>query len=264
MKKALVLAAFLLPFIASAQETKTVKKVISQNLTEKYTISKETKNKEGLYLVLDIDGKPLARGIFKDNQRQGIWSFFDQSTNVVQRYDYTNSKLVYINTDTNSFVKANYIVDAPDNAKVNPPIKIGGDVLGMLAFFKTTDIPNNIARNANGVYLTYDIEVSETGKVGNVYLQYKTRDGALERKKIYYNENFSLLDCVPATVNGTPVKSDLLLSAFINSSNTSFRKGSFVTDAQVPGGLPIPAGVGYVAPAYAPASAPSSVALSAR
>lgn len=256
MKKVLVLAAILLPFIAMAQDSnlKTVKKTVSQNLTEKYTISKETKNKEGLYLVLDLDGKPLARGIYKNNQREGIWSFFDQSTNVVQRYDYNNSKLVYVSSEDNGFVKSDYDVDAPADAKVNPPIKIGGETLGVLAFFKTSDIPNNIEKTKEGVYITYNLEVSETGKIGDVYVQYKTGDGVLTKKKVYYNENFSLLDCIPATVNGKPVKSNLMLTALINSSNTTFRKGSFVTSNQVPGGLPIPSSVGYSAPAYAPAA----------
>lgn len=256
MKKVIALAITLLPLAGMAQDAnlKTVTKNISQNLVEKYTVSKDTKSKEGLYMILDIDGRPLARGIYKNNQRQGVWSFFDQSTNVVQCYDYSKGKLTYLDQNNEGYVNSDFIVNAPDGAKVSPPVKIGGETLGVLSFINKTDIPNNAEVAAYGVYLTYNIEVSETGKIGNVYLQYKTDNGTTVKQKVYYNQNSGLLDCVPATVNGVPVKSNLLLSAFVDPNNTFSSKRYFAA-TQTPGGLPRPTGVGYSAPAYAPAAA---------
>lgn len=255
MKKVIALAITLLPLVGMAQDAnlKTVTKNISQNLVEKYTVSKDTKSKEGLYMILDADGRPLARGIYKNNQRQGVWSFFDQSTKVVQCYDYSKGKLTYLDQLSDGYVSSDFIVNAPEGAKVSPPVKIGGETLAVLSFIKKTDIPENVEVAADGVYLTYNIEVSETGKIGNVYLQYKNNNGVTVKQKVYYNANSGVLDCVPATINGVSVKSNLLLSAFVSPTNTISHKTYFAA-TQTPGGLPRPAGVGYSAPAYSSAS----------
>lgn len=143
--------------------------------------------------------------------------FYDPNNKLVQQYDYTNSKMLYTNQDSGSYIKTEYNIPAPDKASVQIPVKIGGSTLAFLSFYNTKDIPPSILKEKTDINVTYTISVEPDGQISDVYADYES-GFTKERKKVYVKPNSSgLLDFIPAKVDGKEVKSTVMLSTTIQA-----------------------------------------------
>ena len=217
MKKITALVMLLTPLAAMSQD-KLVKKKVSLNLTEQYHVSNTNKDvRQGLYMVTDADGGAVVRGKYENNKKTGTWMFYDPNNKLVQQYDYTNSKMLYTNQDSGSYIKTEYNIPAPDKASVQIPVKIGGSTLAFLSFYNTKDIPPSILKEKTDINVTYTISVEPDGQISDVYADYES-GFTKERKKVYVKPNSSgLLDFIPAKVDGKEVKSTVMLSTTIQA-----------------------------------------------
>ena len=217
MKKITALVMLLTPLAAMSQD-KLVKKKVSLNLTEQYHVSNTNKDvRQGLYMVTDADGGAVVRGKYENNKKTGTWMFYDPNNKLVQQYDYTNSKMLYTNQDSGSYIKTEYNIPAPDKASVQVPVKIGGSTLAFLSFYNTKDIPPSILKEKTDINVTYTIGVEPDGQISDVYADYES-GFTKERKKVYVKPNSSgLLDFIPAKVDGKEVKSTVMLSTTIQA-----------------------------------------------
>jgi hypothetical protein len=221
MKKITALVMLLTPLAAMSQD-KLVKKKVSLNLTEQYHVSNSDKDvRQGLYMVTDADGGAVVRGKYENNKKTGTWMFYDPNNKLVQQYDYNNSKMLYTNQDSGSFIKTDYSISAPDKASVQAPVKIGGSTLAFLSFYNTKDIPPSILKEKSDINIKYTINVEPTGQIGDVYADYES-NGTTERKKVYVRSNSSgLLDFIPAKVDGKEVKSTVTLATTIQADKVT-------------------------------------------
>jgi hypothetical protein len=221
MKKITALVMLLTPLAAMSQD-KLVKKKVSLNLTEQYHVSNTDKDvRQGLYMVTDADGGAVVRGKYENNKKTGTWMFYDPNNKLVQQYDYNNSKMLYTNQDSGSFIKTDYSIPAPNKASVQAPVKIGGSTLAFLSFYNTKDIPASILKEKADINITYTITVEPTGQIGKVYAEYES-NGVSEKKKVYVKSNSSgLLDFIPAKVDGKEVESIVMLSTTIQADKVT-------------------------------------------
>ncbi|MCQ6961177.1 hypothetical protein [Mucilaginibacter aquariorum] len=217
MKKITALALLLTPLIAMSQD-KIVTKKISLNLTEKYHVLNTDNNvRQGLYMVTDAEGGSVVRGKYDNGKKVGTWMFYGPNNQLVQQYDYTNSKMLYTNLDSGSYIQTDYSVSAPANATVLPPVKIGGSTLAFLTFYNTKDIPPLITKEKSDINIKYTVSVNTDGQIENVYADYES-NGVNEHKKVYVKPNSSgLLDFIPAKVDGNPIKSTVILSTTVGT-----------------------------------------------
>jgi antitoxin component YwqK of YwqJK toxin-antitoxin module len=221
MKKLTALTLLLAPLAAMSQD-KLVKKKVSLNLTEEYHVLNTNKDvRQGLYMVTDADGGAVVRGKYENNKKAGTWMFYDPNNKLVQQYDYNNSKMLYTNQDSGSFIKTDYSISAPNKAAVTPPVKIGGSALAFLSFYNSKDIPPAILKEKSDINVTYTINVEPNGQIGNVYAEYES-NGVNEKKKVYVKSNSSgLLDFIPAKVDGKEVESTVMLSTTIQADKVT-------------------------------------------
>ena len=217
MKKITALVMLLTPLAAMSQD-KLVKKKVSLNLTEQYHVSNTNKDvRQGLYMVTDADGGAVVRGKYENNKKTGTWMFYDPNNKLVQQYDYNNSKMLYTNQDSGSYVKTDYSISSPNKASVEAPVKIGGSTLAFLSFYNTKDIPPSILKEKSNINIQYTVSVEPSGQISDVYAEYES-NGINERKKLYVKPNSSgLLDFIPAKVDGKEVKSTVMLSTTIQA-----------------------------------------------
>ncbi|RYU89413.1 hypothetical protein EWM62_13885 [Mucilaginibacter terrigena] len=216
MKKITALALLLTPLVAMSQD-KVVTKKISLNLTEQYRVLADKDVRQGLYMVTDADGGALVRGKYDQGKKTGVWMFYGPNNQLVQQYDYTNSRMVYTNLDSGSYVQTDYSVSAPDKATVLPPVKIGGSTLAFLTFYNSKDIPPAITKEKSDISIKYTVNVEPTGQIADVYADYES-NGTQEHKKLYVKANSSgLLDFIPAKVDGQPVKSTVILATTVGT-----------------------------------------------
>ncbi|RFZ82896.1 hypothetical protein DYU05_12105 [Mucilaginibacter terrenus] len=212
MKKITALTLLLTPLAALAQD-KLVKKKISLNLTEEYHVSTTNKDqREGLYMVTDPNGSAVVRGKYDNGKKVGTWFFYNPDNKLSQQYDYNTGKLLYTDQDSGSYVKVDYSIAAPENAQVQPPVKIGGATLAFLTFFNSKDIPATILKEKTDVNVKYTISVDEAGHIADAWADYESA-GTTERKRLSVRPNSSgLLDFIPAQINGKPVKSTVTMA----------------------------------------------------
>ncbi|MDB5127431.1 hypothetical protein [Mucilaginibacter sp.] len=217
MKKITALALLLAPLAVMSQD-KLVKKKVSLNLTEQYHVLNTDKDvRQGLYMVTDAEGGAVVRGKYENNKKTGTWMFYGPDNKLVQQYDYNNSKMLYTNQDSGSYVKTEYSIPASDKAEVQTPVKIGGSTLAFLSFYNTKDIPPSIIKEKSDINITYTINVEPSGQISSVYADYES-GFTKERRKVYVKPNSSgLLDFIPAKVDGKEAKSTVMLSTTIQS-----------------------------------------------
>lgn len=105
--KRLTLLALLISVISSSVNAQTAyrKKVyhkVTKHLVEEYdTKDSTTVNKIGYYARYNAqNGKMIKQGSFKDNVRTGVWSFYDDSTKINFKYNYTSGMVMFSKPDT--------------------------------------------------------------------------------------------------------------------------------------------------------------------
>ena len=214
MKPILSAAIFLMPFCSFAQDAKSVKHRLSENLYEQYTVSSSNKDqKDGLYLVYNDADKLITRGVYKDGKRSGTWRFYDDSNRIAQIYDYANAKLLFTNADSASYVKTDYLFEGDTKEDSHIPVKIGGANYAFLLLYSPKSIPANITATKSDIEVIYTFSVDEAGKTERIFATY-TSNGITEKRKLTLR-NQELLDFIPAQANGTPVKSVVVMSSTI-------------------------------------------------
>lgn len=75
---------------------------VTKNLVEEFdTKDSTTINKIGYYARYNsANGKMTKQGSFKDNARTGVWTFYDDSTKINFRYNYSTGMVMFSKPDT--------------------------------------------------------------------------------------------------------------------------------------------------------------------
>ena len=98
MCKIILLIVVLFPAILFGQSTK---KVTDKDKHEVYYVLKSDKTiRQGSYKKSGWNGKPLIDGYYKNGMKDSIWTFYDNSGQVNQKYDYIKKEFIFEKADT--------------------------------------------------------------------------------------------------------------------------------------------------------------------
>lgn len=147
-----------------------------------------------------------ATGNYKDNERVGVWDFFDYKGTLEQRYDFTSKKLLHLEADAEAKAHKFLVVNGTDTVLTEldqVPAYIGG----------SGSLFEPIMKN-----ITYPIEAKDAGITGIVTISFlidkegKTRDHKVKQGIGYGCDEASLAAIksipdawIPGVLNGKAV-----------------------------------------------------------
>lgn len=224
MKKLLALSIVLLfSFTSKAQENIWNRNRISPSLIENFETTKTNKKlKIGECFIINSNNRELARGHFRNGQKDSIWNFFSQNGDLIQVYDYTNKVLKYNIPDEGTIVKERFVVDTTGlvKPKVTSPVKIGGVNYGFYLLYNERSIPSAAKDQKEQVLMEYVFDISETGKMEKFSINYISPIYNSENPQSIKGYHPDAYEFVPATVNGKAVKSKVIyqIMLYINQN----------------------------------------------
>jgi hypothetical protein len=167
MKKIIYLLS-LFPAITLAQETVNKKSTENGVSEEYYVLKSHKKIKHGSYQKIGAGDYPLVQGYYKNNikdsawveywmpliikskgnyvnnQREGIWEFYNRLGILEQKYDFTKKELVYDHSIEKYKEKLYKVVEGRDTIETKlqtPPLYIGGSTRLQSAVGKGFRVP---------------------------------------------------------------------------------------------------------------------------
>ena len=197
---ALLLFLFTFSIEGYGQKLKVVKEVHERpkGLEEEFQVlKKKRKVKHGSYKRV-FRGDVEVIGQYENNERVGIWEFYDWDGKLVQKYDYTNSELLYNKG----------LISGEENTG-NVPVLIGGTCEYYAILVRNLRYPADANRNGiqGKVYISFDI--NEKGEMVNEQV-IKGIGGGCDEEALRV---FKLIPdtWIPAKVDGNPVKTSMVL-----------------------------------------------------
>lgn len=212
-----------------AQQESWHKKRISSSLIENFVSSSTNKkNKNGEYFVINNNNKELVRGKFKNGEKDSIWTFFSESGDIIQQFDYRKNKILYNTLDDHTIVKETFKINSPfdDTLKVIPPIKIGGINYGFYLLYDEKAMPIEVKQQKNNILMEYVFTISELGKLEDWHIVYSST---------FYNDELTMpinnlptdaYEFKPALVGNKAIKSKLIYQIPLNI-NQARDKGTY-------------------------------------
>ncbi|MNK69542.1 hypothetical protein D3C87_889330 [compost metagenome] len=177
--------------------------------------STELKSQKGIKngIATIVSGKKkLATGMYKNNERIGRWHFFCPLDTLEQIYNYSTKKLEY----NVPIEEITFEIDSlKEGDKVIYPAKIGGHLYGMSFLTDRFHIPNELKHIKGFHKLSYIFTISDSGQLTNYEVKITSpsynKTEIIALSKLHPDD----LSFVPAKVNGSAVKSKLIINGDI-------------------------------------------------
>ncbi len=187
-----------------------IKKKSSTYYKEIFSFDKKTKQKQGLYFKLRKSNKDtLTKGLFKADERIGIWKFYDKKNRLYFIYDYDQNiaeleKGELVNTDSVHVKMDNgFKLAKVDNPALYPGFK--GEVKAKL--METFEPPISLFQKEKSGFTIASFEINEKGEVQNIIIE-STNNIDIEKavkKSIKKIET----KWIPASIKNKPVISKM-------------------------------------------------------
>ncbi len=205
---------------ALAQDVVLKKNRLTDSVTEHYYVLKSNEEiKNGSYEAFFKRKKYVAVGKFKNNEKIGIWQFFNKDGILVEKFDYDIYKFTFIQSVTSKNI--NFLFDDTIKAtdKFTRPLKIGGEYYGFIPYLNIFKLPFETFELETRLFDAYvELLISPLGRLAwyKVYINSNYYD---------YHQSFSLdvnlfsdeeKTYLPATKNGVPVLSRIIIRCSIN------------------------------------------------
>jgi hypothetical protein len=220
MKNTLLLIGLIFLSAAGiAQSRVWSKSRIAKTLVESHQVLASNKKvKDGEAFIMNNGNQELARGKYKQGVKDSIWNFYSMSGNLIQVYDYTNAKLLYNISDDATIVHERVEIDTSGfvNPKVAASKKIGGINLGFYLLYNEKLLPLEAKQQKDDVLMEYVFTISETGKLAGFSIDYSSTFFNAENKQPIDNLPAEAYEFIPASINGKPVKSQLVYQVVLN------------------------------------------------
>ena len=149
-----------------------VKQVIDKSNREVYFVLKKDQTiKHGEFVKLYPNkNNVLMAGYYKNGEKDSIWTFFDASGEIIQKYNYSNKKLVFLR-DSNKVTETKYkLINGTDNPLVTldrQPVFLGGDDYLFILLAQIIQYPEEAAKNGKGGKVYISFVVDKNGKATN-------------------------------------------------------------------------------------------------
>lgn len=166
--RTILLILTFIPIFLFGQKTK---KVNNNDTYEEYYVLKSDKSvKHGSYKKFDYNGTTLINGCYKNAVKDSIWEFYDNKSELQQKYDFSKNELVY-NKISGFAMKMKFeVMDNSDSTKTipdRPPIYIGTEAVLVQIIQQNIKYPRAAMENGTSgiVYILFTIDKS--GKTSN-------------------------------------------------------------------------------------------------
>lgn len=208
------------------QEIVEKKNRLNDDVIEKFQVLKEHQDiRNGSYQALYRRRVPVAQGNYTNNKKTGIWRFYDPKGKLMQMYDYDSKTIRYEAKEYAQSTDLGYGIDREisDTDKVTKPIKIGGRYFGYLPYLGLYQPPfNPYEYGTYGCVAIVELLISPLGRLADFKVH---TNCAL----IQYDQTISMhvnlfkeedRQFIPATYNGQPIMSRILIRCTLNSSGS--------------------------------------------
>jgi Gram-negative bacterial tonB protein. len=225
MKKIYIFAIGLLAFYFCNAQDKALKTKVTkdQNIATAVTINKKTKQKEGLYLEVDMNtGDTLVAGQYANDKRTGLWQFSDKKVMYFE-YDFTENLMKrtspLIHAVDTFIVKAGngqYTLSQVDT----PPLFLGYKNEFEALLSKSIRIPLQVTQNHVAGTAVVSFVIDEHGLMKDVQSEAvldKELDREIVRRITEMNGEW-----LPAVKDGKPVNARFMVVVSLSEGqNTS-------------------------------------------
>jgi protein TonB len=166
------LSLILLLLVSNVLYGQKVKQVIDKSNREVYFVLKKDQTiKHGEFVKLYPNkNNVLMAGYYKNGEKDSIWTFFDASGEIIQKYNYSNKKLVFLR-DSNKVTETKYkLINGTDNPLVTldrQPVFLGGDDYLFILLAQIIQYPEEAAKNGKGGKVYISFVVDKNGKATN-------------------------------------------------------------------------------------------------
>jgi len=166
------LSFILLLLVSNVLYGQKVKQVIDKSNREVYFVLKKDQTiKHGEFVKLYPNkNNVLMAGYYKNGEKDSIWTFFDASGEIIQKYNYSNKKLVFLR-DSNKVTETKYkLINGTDNPLVTldrQPVFLGGDDYLFILLAQIIQYPEEAAKNGKGGKVYISFIVDKNGKATN-------------------------------------------------------------------------------------------------
>ena len=224
MKKNYILILILIIiYRCSAQETTAKKNRLTETVTEYFNVLKDSDQiKEGQYQALYLKNVIIARGKYTNNQKTGIWYFYDTRQQTVQIFNYTENKLIYEEPVDSSRQYVHYLFDRKFKKSdfVTKPIRLGGRSYGYIPYLKFFHLSDDYDYWEQYYYAILELLISPGGRLADVKIHIKT--SGLDAVTTFSPDIFSEEDkqFIPATLNGESILSRIFLQLRVTDKGT--------------------------------------------
>jgi len=205
------------------QDTVERKNRLTDSVTERYYVLKSNPEiKQGPYKAFFRRRTLIAIGNYNKNIKTGTWQFYNTGGVLVQKYNYDKKIFTYgspmYDTGDLSFLFDDTLKKGD---KIALPLKIGGSYYGFIPYvslfrvpFETWDI------QTDSFEASIELLISPMGRLADYSVHIQS--GFYEYDRIF-KLDINLFDEAdrtfkPATLNGVPVLSRIIIKCFITSS----------------------------------------------
>jgi hypothetical protein len=202
------------------QDTLSQRERLSDSVIAHYHILSAAPNlKVGLCSVFLKRKTLLVRGHYNNGKKSGVWQFFDIKGRLNEKYNYDKKQFTF---EAPLYSSPDFSFLFEDSLKIGDrltrPLKIGGIYYGFMPYLSVYKLPFDIYDLNNDLFNAYiELLISPMGRLAD----YKIRivSGQYQYDQIF-NLDVSIFSdedrtFIPATKNGVPVMSRILIKCFV-------------------------------------------------
>jgi hypothetical protein len=204
-----------------AQDTVLRRNRLSDSVLEKFYVLKSNPEvRNGPYQAIFRRDTYIAIGNYTNNQKTGIWQFFNKHGRLIEKYNY-NSKAFTFEAPLVPSDDLSYLFDDTlrTDDTLTRPLKAGGNYYGMIPYLSLFRLPfDTFNMNTNSFLAFIELLVSPLGRLAD-YKVYVRSDMYQYSQDFNFDVNlFSEEDrtFAPATLNGRPIMSRIVIKCYLN------------------------------------------------
>jgi len=197
------------PVITYCQTDLIKKTVKNTNRTEEtfYVLKSNTTIRQGEYKK-QFNGKLLEEGVYENGQK-GIWSFYNENSQIYFKYDFINDSVTYLNLDTTKYM---LYLDKTIRIKADrPALPLISEIEMFSNFNSIIKYPEKAIEEDKSGTVEIGIQIDSLGLINN-YIVLKSVDSLLDDEALrvvkIITKNITFL---PAVQNGVKITSYYIL-----------------------------------------------------
>lgn len=171
LNKTILLLITLIPTLMFGQVTK---KISNKETKENFYVLKTDNNiKHGEYKKFSFSNKLIIKGFYKQGVRDSIWECYDDAGQIILKYDYKKSELVFYKPNNTLKNKKYKVINNGANGDTTlsrPPIYLGGDDYVLSELVSNIRYPGTALENGISGTVFVSFTVDKIGKTSNYHV----------------------------------------------------------------------------------------------